>query len=224
MTADHVLAIDVGTQSVRALVFDPRGNLVSRGRVPIVPYVSPRPGWAEQEPEVYWRAIGDACTALWASGAASREAIAAVALTTQRATIVATDAAGVPLRPAIVWLDQRRTEGLPAIGGVTGLAFRALGVRRTVAAFQADCEASWIRANEKAGLVADRPLPVPQRLARPPADGSVRRLGGGPGRLRPVRLQADALGEARRLALAGRAARSRLAARARAAAAPRWAS
>jgi sugar (pentulose or hexulose) kinase len=148
MTADHILSIDVGTQSVRALVFDPRGTLVGRGRVPIVPYVSPQPGWAEQDPEVYWRAIGDACAALWASGAAPREAIAAVALTTQRATIVATDAAGSPLRPAIVWLDQRRTEGLPEIGGVTGLAFRALGVRRTVAAFQADCEANWIRVHE----------------------------------------------------------------------------
>src|SRR4029079_9920989 len=120
MTADHVLALDVGTQSVRALVFDPAGVLVAHERIPIVPYVSPQPGWAEQDPEVYWRAIGDACAALWASGAAPREAIAAVTLTTQRATIVATDAAGSPLRPAIVWLDQRRTEGLPEIGGGPG--------------------------------------------------------------------------------------------------------
>ena len=79
-----------------------------------------------------------------------RDAIAGVALTTQRATVVVTDAAGIPLRPAIVWLDQRRTEGVPEIGGVTGLAFRALGVRRTVAAFQADCEANWIRAQRAA--------------------------------------------------------------------------
>ena len=52
------------------------------------------------------------------------------------------------LRPAIVWLDQRRTSGLPPIGGVTGAAFRVLGVRDTVAAFQADAEANWIRVNE----------------------------------------------------------------------------
>ncbi|HLO35095.1 MAG TPA: FGGY-family carbohydrate kinase, partial [Candidatus Deferrimicrobium sp.] len=150
MTADQVLALDVGTQSVRALVFDPRGTLVAHARIPIEPYVSPQPGWAEQDAELYWRSIGDACAALWATGAARRDAIAGIALTTQRSTVVVTDDAGQPLRPAIVWLDQRRAEGIPEIGGINGLAFRALGVRRTVAAFQADCEANWLRANEPA--------------------------------------------------------------------------
>ncbi|HET9681247.1 MAG TPA: FGGY family carbohydrate kinase, partial [Candidatus Limnocylindrales bacterium] len=59
-SADHCLALDVGTQSVRALLFDPRGALVASGRVPIVPYVSPQPGWAEQDPEAWWTAIGEA--------------------------------------------------------------------------------------------------------------------------------------------------------------------
>jgi sugar (pentulose or hexulose) kinase len=129
-------------------VFDPRGTLVAGARIPIEPYVSPQPGWAEQDAELYWRSIGAACAALWAGGDARRDAIAGIALTTQRATVVVTDETGRPLRPAIVWLDQRRSEGVPEIGGVTGLAFRALGVRRTVAAFQADCEANWLRANE----------------------------------------------------------------------------
>jgi sugar (pentulose or hexulose) kinase len=150
VSGDNVLAIDVGTQSVRALVFDPRGELVAQSRIPIEPYVSPQPGWAEQDAELYWRAIGDACAGLWADGAVRSDAIAGLTLTTQRATVVVTDADGRPLRPAIVWLDQRRTENLEEIGGLTGLAFRALGVRRTVAAFMADCEANWIRANEPA--------------------------------------------------------------------------
>lgn len=147
-SADQVLAIDVGTQSVRALAFDLRGALVGVARVPIEPYVSPQPGWAEQDAELYWRSIGEACAALWASGTVRREAIAGVTLTSQRGTVVVTDENGAPLRPAMVWLDQRRTEGLPPIGGVMGVAFRALGVRDTVAAFQADCEANWIHAHE----------------------------------------------------------------------------
>jgi sugar (pentulose or hexulose) kinase len=150
MTGDRILAIDVGTQSVRALVFDPRGVLVAHVRIPIEPYVSPEPGWAEQDPEIYWSAIGQACAGVWAGGLARPVEIAGVALTTQRGTVVVTDEAGRPLRPAIVWLDQRRAEGIPAIGGINGLAFRAVGVARTVAAFQADCEANWIRANEPA--------------------------------------------------------------------------
>jgi sugar (pentulose or hexulose) kinase len=151
---DHLLAIDVGTQSVRALLFDPVGALVGQGRVPIEPYVSPHPGWAEQDPEVWWAAIGEACRRLWAANAAAErsspgaEAVAGVGLTTQRVTLVVSDAEGRPLRPAIVWLDQRRTEGLAPIGGPWGLAFRATGTTDTVARFQADCEANWIERHE----------------------------------------------------------------------------
>jgi sugar (pentulose or hexulose) kinase len=150
VTADQVLALDVGTQSVRAIVFDARGEVVAKARIPIEPYVSPQPGWAEQDADLYWRSIGEACAALWSGGVARRDAIAGLTLTTQRGTVVVTDEAGTPLRPAIVWLDQRRAEDVPEIGGATGLAFRALRVRRTVAAFQADCEANWLRANEPA--------------------------------------------------------------------------
>ncbi len=147
--ADRLLAIDVGTQSVRALLFDPRGDLLAGARIPIEPYVSPEPGWAEQDPELYWSAICQAVARLREEPAARPlDAIAGLALTTQRATVVVTDAAGRPLRPAIVWLDQRRTFGLPPIGGPMGLAFRALGVHETVAAFQADAEANWIARNQ----------------------------------------------------------------------------
>ncbi len=143
-----VLAIDVGTQSVRALVFDPEGTLVAGCKVPIEAYTSPQPGWAENDPEVYWQAVGEACRGVRADPAVRPGAIAGLALTTQRGTVVVVDEAGRPLRPAIVWLDQRRAEGLPAIGGLDGLAFRALGVRDTVARFQAEAEANWIRSNE----------------------------------------------------------------------------
>ena len=146
--ADHILAIDCGTQSLRALVIDPTGGIVARARVPYEPYVSTRPGWAEQDPEIWWRALGEAVRRVLAEPTVRRDALAGVALTTQRASVVAVDAAGDPLRPAIVWLDQRRTEGLPPIGGPTGLAFRVLGVRDTVAAFQADAEVNWIRRHE----------------------------------------------------------------------------
>jgi sugar (pentulose or hexulose) kinase len=145
--AENLLAIDNGTQSVRALLFDPRGNLIAKQRVPIEPYYSEKPGLAEQKPEVFWNAVCQACQGLWQQGV-SKDSIAAVALTTQRGTVINLDQKGKPLRPAIIWLDQRRTEGLPPIGGLWGIAFMLMGASETVAYLQAEAEANWIRINQ----------------------------------------------------------------------------
>jgi sugar (pentulose or hexulose) kinase len=146
--ADHILAIDVGTQSVRALLFDCEGNLASFAKVEIEPYVSPQPGWAEQDPAYYWDSMAAACRKLWREGSVGAEAVAGVALTTQRATMVNLDAKGRSLRPAIVWLDQRRTDVLPALGGFWDLAFRTVGMRETIDYFMAEAEANWIKTHQ----------------------------------------------------------------------------
>jgi sugar (pentulose or hexulose) kinase len=144
---ENLLAIDNGTQSVRALLFDPRGNLLAKQRIPIEPYYSTAPGLAEQDPEVFWGAVCEACQGLWAQGA-NKASIAAVALTTQRSTVINVGKNGKPLRPAIVWLDQRRTEGLKPVGGLWGAAFAVAGASETVAYLQAEAEANWIRTHQ----------------------------------------------------------------------------
>ena len=65
---DLILAIDNGTQSVRALVFDLRGNLLAKSQVVIEPYFSRQPGWAEQDPEYFWQKLCEACQGLWEIG------------------------------------------------------------------------------------------------------------------------------------------------------------
>jgi len=144
MSKDHILAIDCGTQSVRALLFDLRGSLIHKSRVPIEPYFSEQPGWAEQHPTYFWDSLCTACQQLWQGSPVSKEAVAGVALTAQRATMVNVDERGEPLRPAIVWLDQRRTEGLPPVGGLWGLAFRLGSMTETAAYLQAEAEANWV--------------------------------------------------------------------------------
>jgi sugar (pentulose or hexulose) kinase len=144
---ENLLAIDHGTQSVRALVFDPRGNLLHKSRVPIEPYYSTAPGLAEQDPEVFWNAVCQACQGLWAQGG-DKTSLAAVSLTTQRSTVLNLDKNGKPLRPAIVWLDQRRTEGVKPVGGLWGLAFKLAGASETVAYLQAEAEANWLQKHQ----------------------------------------------------------------------------
>ena len=148
MPGDHLLAIDHGTQSVRALVFDLRGNLLAKARVPIDRYVAAQPGWAELDPEVFWQSVAGACQQLWQMPGISKDAIAGVALTTQRSTLINLDAQGRPLRPAMAWLDQRRTPGLKPLGGPWGLAFRLVGMMPTVNFLMAEAEANWIRTNQ----------------------------------------------------------------------------
>jgi len=58
------------------------------------------------------------------------------------------DKNGKPLRPAIVWLDQRRTLGVKPVGGLWGLAFLLSGMRQTVAYLQAEAEANWLAKHQ----------------------------------------------------------------------------
>ncbi|CAG0936182.1 xylulokinase [Thermoflexales bacterium] len=148
MTRDRILAIDNGTQSVRALLFDLRGNLLAKSRVPIEAYFSTQPGYAEQQPEVFWQALCEACQRLWQMPGVEKDSLAGVTLTTQRGTIINLDRNGKPLRPALSWLDQRCTENLKPIGGLWGLAFRLSGMTPTVAYLQAEAEANWIRTHQ----------------------------------------------------------------------------
>ena len=87
-TKPLILAIDNGTQSVRALLFDTQGNLVGKGKQEIEPYFSEQPGWAEQHPEYFWENLGKACQLLWKNTDALPTQVAGVTLTTQRGTVV----------------------------------------------------------------------------------------------------------------------------------------
>ncbi len=145
ITKDLILAINNGTQSLKALIFDLEGQLLAKEMVPFTPYFSDQPGWAEQDPEVFWQALCQACQSLWHRQDVDKNRIAGVALTTQRATVVNVDQKGKPLRPAILWLDQRKTYGLPPVGGMWGAIFRVAGLRKTVAYLQEEAEANWIR-------------------------------------------------------------------------------
>ena len=144
---ENLLAIDNGTQSVRAIIFDPNGKMLYKARVLFEPYFSNAPGLAEQDPEVFWKAVCDACQDLWKQGA-DKSSLAAVSLTTQAGTVINLDKQGKPLRPAISWLDARRTEGVKPVGGLWGAAFKAAGASGTVAYLQAEAEANWIRKHQ----------------------------------------------------------------------------
>ena len=61
MKKQYLLSIDNGTQSIRAILFDREGNLIHKVQIHIEPYFSEKPGWAEQDPEYYWKTVCEAC-------------------------------------------------------------------------------------------------------------------------------------------------------------------
>ncbi len=147
-TRDLLLSIDNGTQSLKAMAFDASGTMHGIVKIPFEPYFSEKPGWAEQDPLLYWNTLCSATNRLFSEKGIQKERIAAVSVTTQRGTVVNVDKDGNPLRPAILWLDQRKTFGLPPIGGVWGLLFKLAGVSDTVAYFQREAEANWIKTHQ----------------------------------------------------------------------------
>ncbi|MDJ0762763.1 MAG: FGGY-family carbohydrate kinase [Myxococcota bacterium] len=145
---DLLLAIDNGTQSLKAMVFDGEGTLVAIEKIPFKPYFSSQPGWAEQDPNLFWNTLANACQALFARKEVAVGRIAGMSVTTQRATVIIVDKDGVPLRPAISWLDQRRSFDYTPVGGLWGLLIDVAGLRGIVNYFQSQSKANWIISHE----------------------------------------------------------------------------
>jgi glycerol kinase len=104
-TADYLLAIDQGTTSTRAILFDAAGAVLHIARRDLR-QIYPRPGWVEHDPEEIWQAVLATCRE--AIAAAEGKAIAAIGITNQRETTVLWDrASGEPVHNAIVWQDRR---------------------------------------------------------------------------------------------------------------------
>jgi glycerol kinase len=111
VTRQHVLAIDQGTTSSRAIVFDRDGRVVGTGQKELRQHF-PKDGWVEHDPEDIWRDTLAVCRqALAAAGLAAAD-VAAIGITNQRETAVLWErATGTPVHHAIVWQD-RRTAGM----------------------------------------------------------------------------------------------------------------
>ena len=106
----HVLALDQGTTSSRAIVFDESGSAVAMAQREFQ-QIFPRPGWVEHDPLEIWESqLAVAQEALARAGLAASE-ISALGITNQRETTVVWDrATGVPIGNAIVWQDRRTAD------------------------------------------------------------------------------------------------------------------
>jgi xylulokinase len=104
---DLVIGIDVGTGGSRIVLVGEDGHVSVSATVSHAPFTSPRTAWAEQEPEDWWRASREAIREAVATSGARPSSIRAIGLSGQMHGAVLLDDAGMVVRPAIIWCDQR---------------------------------------------------------------------------------------------------------------------
>lgn len=111
MEKQVVLALDQGTTSSRAILFDRRGRVVQIARKELTQHY-PQPGWVEHNPMEIWGAQSGVAREVLESAGIRPHQVAAIGITNQRETTIVWDRhTGKPVYPAIVWQD-RRTAGL----------------------------------------------------------------------------------------------------------------
>ncbi len=108
--SDFVLALDQGTTSSRAIVFNARGKIIGMGQNEFAQYF-PHPGWVEHEPEDIWQSVLNAAREAIARAGLSPAEIAAIGIANQRETVLIWDRqTGAPISRAIVWQDRRTAD------------------------------------------------------------------------------------------------------------------
>lgn len=144
---DVVLGIDLSTTACKAIAWNRSGRAVAQGRAPLS-LDRPAPNAYEQHPNDWWQAVRHALAEVLAQVPAER--VAALAVANQRETVAVTDRDDAPLRPAILWLDERRkAEVAPLAARVGAERLHAL-TGKPVDWAPAIYSLAWIARNEPA--------------------------------------------------------------------------
>jgi xylulokinase len=149
---DLILSLDLGTTSLKALLADAEGHIHAQAEREY-PIYTPQPGWAEQDPEDWWRAAISAARACLADVDATT--VRAIGLSGQMHGTVLLDADGAPLMPAVIWADQRSSAqaavitaqiGPERLAAIAGSRVSAGFMAATLAWVQQERPALWAQA------------------------------------------------------------------------------
>lgn len=109
-----IVGIDIGTQSLKAVVLSPEMKIIGQHAIPYAPYF-PQAGWAEQHPHQWEEALGPAIHGALAKAGRKADEVTALGFGGQLDGCVAIDRHGKPLHPCLIWMDRRAgTDGIDA--------------------------------------------------------------------------------------------------------------
>lgn len=123
MEGRYVLGVDGGTEGLRAGLFDLAGTPLAFAATPYETRF-PQPGWAEQQPQDWWVALGESVRKCVQAAGVDAGSIAALALDTTCCSVVMLDAQGEALRPSLIWMDVRAQEQAQRVAATGDAALR----------------------------------------------------------------------------------------------------
>ena len=175
-----LVGIDLGTQSVRCVVLADDGHVrgLAQREYPIL---TPRVGWAEQEPQTWWRETCQAVRQAIHQAAVPPAEIAAVGLSGQMHGTVCLDREGNPVRPAIIWADGRSARDVDELLAEIGRERLAALTANPIAAGFMAATARWLLRHEKDTIWRASVLVLPKdyirlrltrRIATDPSDAA----------------------------------------------------
>ena len=113
------LGIDVGTSGTKTLLMDPEGRVLATASAEY-DFETPKPGWTQQDPELWWKATVKSVGSVIRRAKVDGRQVAGIGLSGQMHGLVITDGAGKPLRPCLLWNDQRTAAQAGAIEQAVG--------------------------------------------------------------------------------------------------------
>ena len=142
-----ILAVDQGTTSTRAIIFNHSGKIVSVGQMEHE-QIFPRAGWVEHNPVEVWNNTREVVAQALAKASLNKDDIAAVGITNQRETTVVWDkTTGEPVYNAIVWQDTRTQKIVEELGGAEGADKYKAVVGLPLATYFSGPKVKWILDN-----------------------------------------------------------------------------
>jgi len=159
---DTLVSVDVGTSGARATAYDSDGAMLLEVRRPY-PTRTPRDGWAEQD-AAQWRSSSLSALGALIAQLGGGHAILAIGLTGQCPSVVPIDGRGTPLRPALIYRDNRAVAEAAALCAAFGAEALHTLTGHVPAAFHVAAKILWIRANEPEVFAAARLFVQPTEL------------------------------------------------------------
>lgn len=142
------MGIDVGTTGTRAVIIHPNGSVKGAATEDHAPMRMPKPGWAEQSPEDWWRATIAAVRAALERAGIKGSSIGAIGLSGQMHGVTLLDKLNAVIRPAIIWCDQRTQKQCDWITSRVGAARLIQWVSNPALTGFSAPKLLWIRENE----------------------------------------------------------------------------